>query len=232
MDGTYGITQCSISPNTSFTYNFTLQQSGTYWYHAHYATTYQDGLFGPLIIHGRNEPNYNVSGDFIVMVDDWYHDFSTDLLPAFFAVGNQGVEPVPDNGLINGYKPMALKDWQSQNVFACERAPDGHSCDNSSTGYAMFTVDPKSRYRFRVINTGAFADFKFSVDNHALEVFDSLNYVYFADDRSRRHGAWAHQHSYILHPCSSTLLLYTGSKSDRSILLDQSSHEHQLFQPW
>lgn len=104
MDGSYGITQCSILPNGSFTYNFTLQQSGTYWYHAHYTTTYQDGLFGPLIIHGRNEPNYNISGDFIVMVDDWYHDFSTDLLPAFFAPGNEGAEPVPDNGLINGYK--------------------------------------------------------------------------------------------------------------------------------
>jgi len=37
------------------------------------------------------------------MVDDWYHDFSLDLLPGFSAPGNEGVEPVPDNGLINGY---------------------------------------------------------------------------------------------------------------------------------
>jgi hypothetical protein len=37
------------------------------------------------------------------MVDDWYHDFSIDLLPDFFAPGNEGVEPVPDNGLINGF---------------------------------------------------------------------------------------------------------------------------------
>jgi FtsP/CotA-like multicopper oxidase with cupredoxin domain len=103
MDGTNGITQCPIQPNSSLAYNFTLQQFGTYWYHAHYSTYYQDGLFGPLIIHGRNEPDYNVTGDIIVMVDDWYHDFSTDLLPAFFAPGNEGVEPVPDNGLINGY---------------------------------------------------------------------------------------------------------------------------------
>jgi FtsP/CotA-like multicopper oxidase with cupredoxin domain len=103
MDGTTGITQCPIAPGHSFTYNFTLQQGGTYWWHAHYQTTYQDGIFGPLIIHGRNEPDYNVTGDFIVMVDDWYHYFSTDLLPSFFAPGNEGVEPVPDNGLINGY---------------------------------------------------------------------------------------------------------------------------------
>src|SRR5947207_15734856 len=73
MDGTYGITQCAIQPNTSFTYNFTLQQSGTYWWHSHFGLEYQDGLFGPLIIHGRNEPDYNVDGDFIVMIDDLYH---------------------------------------------------------------------------------------------------------------------------------------------------------------
>jgi FtsP/CotA-like multicopper oxidase with cupredoxin domain len=105
MDGTYAITQCAIQPNTSFTYNFTLQQGGTYWWHAHWSTTYQDGLFGPLIIHGRDEPDYNVNGDIVLMVDDWYHNFSMDLLPAFFAPGNEGVEPVPDNGLINGYIP-------------------------------------------------------------------------------------------------------------------------------
>jgi FtsP/CotA-like multicopper oxidase with cupredoxin domain len=103
MDGSTAITQCPIQPNASFTYNFTLQQYGTYWYHAHYSTTYQDGLFGPLVIHGRNETNYNVQGDFVLMVDDWYHNFSTDLLPDFFAPGNEGAEPVPDSGLMNGY---------------------------------------------------------------------------------------------------------------------------------
>jgi FtsP/CotA-like multicopper oxidase with cupredoxin domain len=114
MDGTYAITQCAIQPNTSFTYNFTLQQGGTYWWHAHWSTTYQDGLFGPLIIHGRDEPDYNVNGDIVLMVDDWYHNFSMDLLPAFFAPGNEGVEPVPDNGLINGYIPLRLWLIQSK----------------------------------------------------------------------------------------------------------------------
>ena len=108
MDGTSGITQCPIPPNSSYTYNFTLQQYGTYWWHAHYSTTYQDGLFGPLIIHGRNEPDYKLNGDIILMVDDWYHNFSLDLLPGYFAAGSEGVEPVPDTGLINGYACTSL----------------------------------------------------------------------------------------------------------------------------
>ena len=158
MDGTSGISQCPIQPNSTYTYNFTFTQSGTYWYHAHWSTTYQDGLFGPLIIHGRDEPNYNVDGDMIMMVDDWYHDFSLDLLPGFFAPGNEGVEPVPDNGLINGL-----------NVFDCDNAP-GYTCDNSTDTYATFNITTGGRYRFRVINTGAFADFKISIDNHSMEV--------------------------------------------------------------
>jgi Multicopper oxidase len=46
----------------------------------------------------------------------------------------------------------------------------------------MFTVNPKSRYRFRIINTGAFADFKFSIDNHELEVLQPEHVFLTSDD--------------------------------------------------
>ena len=32
MDGVVGVSQCGIPPGASFTYNFTVEQSGTYWY--------------------------------------------------------------------------------------------------------------------------------------------------------------------------------------------------------
>ena len=31
MDGPVGVTQCAVSPGASFTYNFTIDQPGTYW---------------------------------------------------------------------------------------------------------------------------------------------------------------------------------------------------------
>ena len=31
MDGPVGVTQCGIPPGSSFTYNFTIEQPGTYW---------------------------------------------------------------------------------------------------------------------------------------------------------------------------------------------------------
>jgi len=32
MDGPVGVSQCGIPPGSSFTYNFTVEQPGTYWY--------------------------------------------------------------------------------------------------------------------------------------------------------------------------------------------------------
>ena len=32
MDGPVGVSQCEIPPGSSFTYNFTVDQIGTYWF--------------------------------------------------------------------------------------------------------------------------------------------------------------------------------------------------------
>ena len=40
--------------------------------------------------------------DRIVLVQDWYHDFSTVNLANYIVPDNENTEPVPDNGLFNG----------------------------------------------------------------------------------------------------------------------------------
>ena len=105
MDGTSGITQCPIPAGASFLYNFTVEnQFGTYWYHAHHSTQYTDGLVAPFIVHSPAEAALQKDYDYdqIILLQDWYHDLSTALLPAYFASGNENAEPVPDNGLIQG----------------------------------------------------------------------------------------------------------------------------------
>jgi hypothetical protein len=50
MDGVHGVTQCSIPPGQSFTYEFNVTgQRGTFWYHSHISVQYTNGLFGPLV---------------------------------------------------------------------------------------------------------------------------------------------------------------------------------------
>lgn len=54
------VQQCPIAPGSSFTYTFQADLYGTSWYHSHYSAQYAGGLFGPMIIHGPKNADYDV----------------------------------------------------------------------------------------------------------------------------------------------------------------------------
>ncbi|EST05673.1 Multicopper oxidase, type 3 [Kalmanozyma brasiliensis GHG001] len=195
MDGSAGITECGIAPGTSFTYNWTVQQSGSYWWHSHYGPTYADGLFGPLILHGDDEkfrmtnPNNatatttnntvtsngtairtDYDRDMIFVVNDAYQadSFSVAAIAKSKSGppgGDQGSEPVPDYGMINGL-----------GFSNCALAPNGTTCiSDEPAGKAAynFTVPANKRIRMRVINGGSLASFRFSVDGHNMTVIEA-----------------------------------------------------------
>ncbi|KAG0214798.1 hypothetical protein BGX28_001433 [Mortierella sp. GBA30] len=168
MDGTMGVTQCAIPPGQSFTYNFTVpNQWGTYWWHAHAASQYIDGLVGPLIIHSPDEPHLNsYDEDIIMMISDYYHTDSGSLVSWYLSTNSQGTEPVPDNGLINGRHSFNCA-MDSQALF-----PTGSNCV-SGAPMSVFDFKSDKTYRVRVINSGSFADFQFSIDSHNLTVIEA-----------------------------------------------------------
>lgn len=53
-DGVPGLTQRHIQPGKSFTYRWKADQYGSYWYHAHARGQIDDGLYGAILIHPRN----------------------------------------------------------------------------------------------------------------------------------------------------------------------------------
>ncbi|KAK9376557.1 Cupredoxin [Lipomyces chichibuensis] len=164
MDGTYQISQCGIPPGGSFTYNFTVpDQYGTYWYHSHYSTQYMDGVIGPLIIHSQEEDSLigaMYDYDQVVLISDWYHGLAEGYLADYLAPGNENTEPVPDNGLINGAA-----------FFNCSLTP-GASCYQQDANRTIFNFEQDKTYRLRVINTGAFAEINFSIDEHPLTLVE------------------------------------------------------------
>lgn len=95
MDGVGQATQCPIPPGSSFTYNFTIDQPGTYWYHSHVDGQYPDGLRGPLIVHDTENPYADLYDEELVLsLSDWYHESMPELLPGFISVTNPtGAEP-------------------------------------------------------------------------------------------------------------------------------------------
>ncbi|KAF9937851.1 laccase, multicopper oxidase, benzenediol:oxygen oxidorectuctase [Mortierella alpina] len=155
MDGTPYSTQCPITPGDSFTYEFSAaNQAGTYWYRADSWDQSNGGVVGPLIIYDPSDPQkslYDIDDEStIVMLSDYYHTNPRDLATSYLSPASNGVEPVPDNGLIGGL-----------NTF------------DSAGSRKVFNFARGKRYRLRVINAGAFAAFQFSIDNHMLTVIEA-----------------------------------------------------------
>ena len=71
MDGVPSISFNGIAPGETFTYRFTLEQSGTYWYHSHSGFQEMTGMYGALIIEPREGELYPVERDYIVQLSDW-----------------------------------------------------------------------------------------------------------------------------------------------------------------
>lgn len=74
MDGIPGISFKGIAPGETFTYQFTLQQSGTYWYHAHSGFQEMTGIYGALIIEPKDGEHIESERDYIVQFSDWTDD--------------------------------------------------------------------------------------------------------------------------------------------------------------
>ena len=77
MDGVPGMSFDGIYPGESYLYRFTLQQSGTYWYHSHSGLQEQAGLYGAIIVDPLGDEPHAYQRDYVVVLSDW-----TDLAPA------------------------------------------------------------------------------------------------------------------------------------------------------
>jgi CopA family copper-resistance protein len=74
MDGVPGLSFAGIPPGETFTYQFEVKQSGTYWYHSHSGFQEQTGLYGPIIIEPRAGERHRADRDYVVMLSDWSDD--------------------------------------------------------------------------------------------------------------------------------------------------------------
>lgn len=70
MDGVPNISFLPIAAGTTFTYEFPIRQSGTYWYHSHTSLQEQRGVYGSIVIEPRHK-HLNADRDYVVLVSDW-----------------------------------------------------------------------------------------------------------------------------------------------------------------
>ncbi|EPE10706.1 iron transport multicopper oxidase fet3 [Ophiostoma piceae UAMH 11346] len=144
MDGASMFTQCPIPPGSSFTYDFVVDQNGTYWYHCHTDYCYPDGYRQALIVHDASAPFADqYEEEIVITLADWYHDLQKDLSPKFMSLYNPtGAEPIPDSFLMN--------DGQNN----------------------QFNVKPNTTYLLRIINTADFIAQYFYIEGHNFTIVE------------------------------------------------------------
>ncbi|KAF8851798.1 Cupredoxin [Acephala macrosclerotiorum] len=124
---------------------FKLNQTGTFWYHAHIGGQYIDGLRGPFIIHDFYAP-YKYDTEYVLTLSDLYHKEAPQLINYYQSTDNYntygGTEPVPDSFLINEVRN------------------------------ASFNMTAGKTYLFHIISTSAFAPFWLQFDQHQMTVVE------------------------------------------------------------
>jgi FtsP/CotA-like multicopper oxidase with cupredoxin domain len=71
QDGVPYVSQKPIAPGETYTYEFTVHQEGTFFYHAHSAMQEMIGLIGMFIAHPANTHTPKVDHDYGIVLQEW-----------------------------------------------------------------------------------------------------------------------------------------------------------------
>jgi FtsP/CotA-like multicopper oxidase with cupredoxin domain len=166
MDGAPGMTQPPVQPGGRFTYQFTVPDPGTYWFHPHVGLQLDRGLYGPLLVDDPAEPG-GYDQEAVVVLDDW-----TD-----------GVGPSPEQlqarllgqgGMMGGGMGMGMMGPGAS-------PPLGGA--GGQIDYPLYLLNgrppadpptirarPGARLRLRVVNAAAETAFRVALGGHRLTV--------------------------------------------------------------
>jgi manganese oxidase len=71
QDGVPFVSQRPIAPGETYTYEFTVHQEGTFFYHAHSAMQEMIGLIGMFVAHPRDGHSPRVDHDYGIVLQEW-----------------------------------------------------------------------------------------------------------------------------------------------------------------
>jgi CopA family copper-resistance protein len=179
MDGVPGLTFPGIRPGETFTYEFPIIQSGTYWYHSHSGLQEPMGHYGPIIIDPAGPDPIAYDREHVVMLSDFSPIHPHALMqklkqqPGVFNFQRQTVA-----GLLAG-RDQPLKDrmeWAKMLMDPADISDltgatfafliNGHGPGDNWTG--LFS--PGERVRLRFINAAAQTIFNIRIPGLKLTV--------------------------------------------------------------
>lgn len=167
-DGVPGLTQDPIAPGSSYLYEFTAPDPGTYFYHPHVGVQLDTGLYAPLVIDDPHEPGDH-DLEWVVVLDDWVDGTGRtpdDVLADLTAP--PGDSPDPMGGMDMGHMSLGggppfgdAGDVAYPHYLVNGRVP---------TAPDVLHARPGQRIRLRIINAAADTIFTVALGGHRLTV--------------------------------------------------------------
>ena len=186
MDGVPGISFPGIAPGATFTYEFPVRQSGTYWYHSHSGLQEQMGHYGPIVIDPADPDPVAYDREHVIVLSDHsalhphaifkklkqmggYFNHNKQTLAGLIAGRDQ---PLADR-VAWGAMRMDPTDISDVTAAAYTYLVNGHGPADNWTG--LFAAG--ERVRLRIINASAMTTFNIRVPDLAMTVVqaDGLN---------------------------------------------------------
>ena len=184
MDGVPGISYDGIAPGETFTYTFTVHQSGTFWYHSHSGFQEQTGVYGAIVIEPKEKEPYEYDKDYVVVLSDYsdekpatiyrklklfpdYYNFNQRTVGNFFSeVKKKGfLEAFKDRQMWNKMR-MSDRDISDVTGYTYTFLMSG---ENPATRFrALFQNGDKIRLRF--INAASMSFFDVRIPGLKIKV--------------------------------------------------------------
>ncbi len=184
MDGVPGVSFPGIAPRSTFTYEFAVPQSGTYWYHSHSGLQEQAGHYGPLIVDPAGEDPIKSDREYVLVLSDWSFDhphkvfarlkknnevynFQQRTAVDFVKdAGRMGVKAAIADRAMWGQMRMSATDISDATAAIYTYLINGHATADNWT--AIFNAG--ERVRLRIINASAMTIFNFRIPGLPMTV--------------------------------------------------------------
>ena len=182
QDGVPGISYDGIAAGETFTYQFPITQSGTYWFHSHTGFQEPDGAYGAIIIDKKRREPFRYDREYVVQLTD-AHPHSGDrimrnlkTMPDYYNRKQRTLfdflKDTEEKGFgaaLDGYKAwgeMRMMPTDIEDLQGFTPLINGKSPEQNWTGL----FKPGERIRLRFINSSAMTYFDIRIPGLKMTV--------------------------------------------------------------
>jgi len=182
QDGVPTISFDGIKPGETFTYQFPVVQSGTYWFHSHSGFQEPDGAYGAIVIEAKGREPFRYDRDYVVQLTDKHpHSGSRimrnlKMMPDYYNRQQQTVGDFFSDSSKNGLDATIAdrKAWGDMRMMPADVEDlqgfvpliNGKSAEQNWTGL----FKPGERVRLRFINSSAMTYFDLRIPGLSMTV--------------------------------------------------------------